>query len=82
MSTRAPRVRSPTDVRAAYEAYLDGWDEHGAEWGHWVERAEAARAAFGRLVGARPTVAVQTSVSQAVNSVVSAVRSSAAGTGS
>ncbi len=63
-----------TDVRAAYESYLDGWDEHGAEWGHWVERAEAARAAFGRLVGARPdSVAVLTSVSQAVNSVVSAV---------
>ena len=34
-------------VRAAYEEYLDGWDENGAEWVHWVERSEAARAAFG-----------------------------------
>jgi selenocysteine lyase/cysteine desulfurase len=63
-----------TDVREAYEAYLAGWDEHGAEWEHWVERAEAARAAFARLVGARPDeVAVVTSVSQAVSAVVSAL---------
>jgi selenocysteine lyase/cysteine desulfurase len=63
-----------TDVREAYEAYLAGWDEHGAEWEHWVERAEAARAAFARLVGARPDeVAVVTSVSQAVSALVSAL---------
>jgi selenocysteine lyase/cysteine desulfurase len=63
-----------TDVREAYEAYLAGWDEHGAEWAHWVERAEAARAAFGRLVGAEPQdVAVTTSVSQAVSGLVSAL---------
>jgi selenocysteine lyase/cysteine desulfurase len=63
-----------TDVREAYESYLAGWDEHGAEWEHWVERAEAARAAFARLVGAAPDqVAVVTSVSQAVSSVVSAL---------
>jgi selenocysteine lyase/cysteine desulfurase len=63
-----------TDVREAYEAYLAGWDEHGAEWEHWVERAEAARAAFARLVGAQAEeVAVVTSVSQAVSAVVSAL---------
>ena len=33
-------------VRAAYQEYLDGWDEHGAEWAVWVERADAARAAL------------------------------------
>jgi selenocysteine lyase/cysteine desulfurase len=61
-----------TDVREAYETYLEGWDENGAEWEHWVERAEAARAAFARLVNARrDDVAVVTSVSQAVSSVVS-----------
>jgi selenocysteine lyase/cysteine desulfurase len=61
-------------VRAAYEEYLDGWDAHGAEWGHWVERAEAARAAFARLLGAEPgEVAVTTSVSQGVNGIVSAL---------
>jgi selenocysteine lyase/cysteine desulfurase len=62
------------DVREAYEQYLAGWDEHGAEWEHWVERAESARAAFARLVGAEANeVAVTTSVSQCVSSLVSAL---------
>jgi selenocysteine lyase/cysteine desulfurase len=62
------------DVRGAYGEYLDGWDEHGAEWEHWVERAEAARASFARLVGAdAEEVAVTTSVSQAVSGLVSAL---------
>jgi selenocysteine lyase/cysteine desulfurase len=62
------------DVRDAYRAYLDGWDEHGAEWEHWVERAEAVREAFARLIGAGPDdVAVTTSVSQGVSGVVSAL---------
>ena len=62
------------DVRAAYEDYLAGWDEHGAAWEHWVERAEAARATFARLVVADPTeIAVTTSVSQAVSALVSAL---------
>jgi selenocysteine lyase/cysteine desulfurase len=61
-------------VRRAYEDYLDGWDEHGAEWEHWVERAEAARGAFARLLHAGPTeVAVTTSVSQGVNGIVSSL---------
>src|SRR6187399_660358 len=61
-------------VRAAYEEYLAGWDEHGAEWAHWVERAEAARAAFARLLHAEPTeLAVTTSVSQGVSGIVSAL---------
>src|SRR5438093_2832598 len=61
-------------VRAAYEDYLDGWDERGAEWEHWVERAEAARAAFARLLGALPPeLAVTTSVSQGVSAIVSAL---------
>ena len=62
-------------VRAAYEEYLDGWDENGAEWGHWVERSEAARAAFAGLLGAAPDdVAIQTSVSAAVSGLISALR--------
>jgi len=61
-------------VRAAYEEYLDGWDANGAEWGHWVERAEAARRAFARLLHAEPTeVAVTTSVTQGVSAIVSAL---------
>jgi len=62
------------DVRRAYGEYLDGWDLHGAEWEHWVERAEAARAAFAGLVSASPDeVAVTTSVTQGVNAIVSAL---------
>ncbi|MBA3788757.1 MAG: aminotransferase class V-fold PLP-dependent enzyme [Actinobacteria bacterium] len=63
-----------TDVRAAYEEYLAGWDDNGAEWEHWVERAETARAAFAGLLGAQPDdVAIQTSVSAAVSALVSAL---------
>ena len=55
-------------VREAYEEYLAGWDANGAEWEFWVERAEAARAGFARLLHGEPDeVAVTTSVSQGVN---------------
>jgi selenocysteine lyase/cysteine desulfurase len=61
-------------VRAAYEDYLDGWDERGAPWDYWVERTEAARGAFARLVGAAPDdVAVTTSLSAGVSALASAV---------
>jgi selenocysteine lyase/cysteine desulfurase len=61
-------------VRAAYEEYLDGWDERGAEWEHWVERAEAARSGFARLLHATPEeLAITTSVSQGVSGIVSAL---------
>jgi selenocysteine lyase/cysteine desulfurase len=61
-------------VRRAYEEHLDGWDANGAEWEHWVERAEAARAAFARLLHAGPgEVAVTTSVSQGISGIVSAL---------
>jgi selenocysteine lyase/cysteine desulfurase len=62
-------------VRAAYDEYLAGWDENGAEWEHWVERSEAARAAFAGLLGAAPDdVAIQTSVSAAVSGLVSSLQ--------
>src|SRR4029453_4941745 len=61
-------------VRAAYEEYLDGWDAHGAEWAVWVAQADAARAAFARLLNADPAeLAVTTSVTQGVSGVVSAL---------
>ncbi len=51
-----------------------GWDENGAEWEYWVERNEAARAAFAGLLHAAPDdVAVTTSVSQGVSALVSAL---------
>ena len=61
-------------VRAAAEEWLAGWDENGAEWEYWVERNEAARAAFAGLVHAEADdVAVTTSVSQGVSGLVSAL---------
>ena len=61
-------------VRAAAEEWLAGWDENGAEWEFWVERNEAARAAFAGLLHAKPDdVAVTTSVSQGVSAFVSAL---------
>ena len=61
-------------VRAAYEEYLAGWDENGAEWEFWVERSEAARTGFAELIhGDADEVAVTTSVSQGVNGIVSAL---------
>ncbi len=61
-------------VRAAAEEWLGGWDENGAEWEFWVERNEAARAGFARLLHAEPDdVAVTTSVSQGVSALVSAL---------
>jgi len=61
-------------VRAAYEDYLSGWDERGAPWDYWVERTEAARRAFARLVnGAADDVAVTTSLSAGVSPLASAI---------
>jgi len=62
-------------VRAAYAEYLSGWDANGAEWHHWVERAETMRAAFARLLHAVPEeLAITTSVSQGVAGMMSALR--------
>jgi selenocysteine lyase/cysteine desulfurase len=61
-------------VRAAYLDYLDGWDDRGAPWDYWVERSEAARTSFARLVNGRPDeVAVTTSLSAGVSALASAV---------
>ena len=61
-------------VRDAYSEYLTSWDEKGAPWEYWVERAETARATFARLVNAEPDdVAVTTSLSAGVSAVMSAL---------
>jgi selenocysteine lyase/cysteine desulfurase len=61
-------------VRAAYDEYLTGWDDRGAPWDYWVERTEAARAAFARLVNGEPDdVAVTTSLSAGVSPLASAI---------
>jgi selenocysteine lyase/cysteine desulfurase len=62
-------------VRQAYEDYLRDWDEHGAPWEYWVERGEAARGAFARLIGAEPDeVAVTTSLSAGLSALASGLR--------
>jgi selenocysteine lyase/cysteine desulfurase len=62
-------------VREAYEEYLRDWDEQGAPWEHWVERSEAARAAFATLVNAdSDEVAVTTSLSAALSALASGLR--------
>jgi selenocysteine lyase/cysteine desulfurase len=63
------------NVRAAYEQYLDDWDEKGAPWEYWVERQEAARGAFAGLINAAPDeVAVTTSLSAGVSALASGLR--------
>ena len=63
------------DVRAAYEQYMTDWDDKGAPWELWVEQAEGARARFARLLNATPDeVAVTTSVSAGVSSLLSGLR--------
>ena len=62
-------------VRDSYEAYLRDWEEKGAPWEYWVEREEAARAAFAGLVGADPDeIAVTASLSAGVSALASGLR--------
>ena len=63
------------EVRAAYEQYLKDWDEIGAPWQLWVEKADAARSRFARLLNAtEDEIAVTTSVSAGVSSLLSGFR--------
>jgi len=62
-------------VRGSYQQYLADWDEHGAPWEYWVERQEAARAAFAGLINAdADEVAVTTSLSAGVSALASGLR--------
>jgi selenocysteine lyase/cysteine desulfurase len=62
-------------VRDSYADYLRDWEEKGAPWEYWVERSEAARAAFAGLIGAEPDeIAVTTSLSAGVSALASGLR--------
>jgi selenocysteine lyase/cysteine desulfurase len=62
-------------VRDSYADYLRDWEEKGAPWEYWVERSEAARAAFAGLINAEPDeVAVTTSLSAGVSALASGLR--------
>lgn len=63
------------DVRDAYNQYMKDWDEKGAPWELWVERAASARDRFARLLNATPEeIAITTSVSAGVSSLMSGWR--------
>ncbi len=63
------------EVEAAVRRYLHDRLEEGSDWGYWVGRNEAARAAVARLLGAAPDeIAVTTSASAGINSIASALR--------
>ncbi len=62
-------------VRDAYSRYLEDWDERGAPWEYWVEKAEDARRVFARLVNADPDeVAVTTSLSAGLSAIATGLR--------
>jgi selenocysteine lyase/cysteine desulfurase len=62
-------------VRDSYADYLRDWEEKGAPWEYWVERSEAARAAFAGLINAEPDeIAVTTSLSAGVSALASGLR--------
>jgi len=63
------------EVEAAVQRYLRDRLEEGCDWNYWVERNEAARSSFARLLGAIPDeIAVTTSASAGINSIASALR--------
>ena len=63
-----------TEVKAAYEQYLQDWETLGSPWELWVGKLEQTRTAFANLVNAHPDeIAVVTSVSAAVSALASAL---------
>ncbi|MEP7247829.1 MAG: aminotransferase class V-fold PLP-dependent enzyme [Gammaproteobacteria bacterium] len=61
------------DVRQAFENYLNGRDEHGSDWGEWVERSDAVRDRMARLLNAASDeIAITASASAGINSLASA----------
>jgi selenocysteine lyase/cysteine desulfurase len=61
-------------VQAGLEDYIASWHELGSPWELWVERYEAARAAFAQFINASPDeIAIVTSVSAGINGVASAL---------
>ena len=62
-----------TRVEGAVRSFLDTWNTAGLGWEQWGRQVESARAGFAAMINAQPEdVAVGTSMSQLVSSVVSA----------
>ena len=61
-------------VEAGFDEYIASWHEQGSPWETWVERYEAARAAFAKFIHASvDEVAIVTSVSAGINGIASAL---------
>ena len=62
-----------TRVQGAVTSFIQWWDEHGLGWEEWGRQVESARSGFAALINASPEdIAIGTSMSQIVSSVVSA----------
>lgn len=63
-----------TQVRAAYDDYLNSWDQLGAPWQLWMQKAQELRARFAAFIGAKPNeIALTLSASSGAASVASAL---------
>lgn len=63
-----------TDVRAAYDAYLDDREREGSYWDHWVGLNEALRASLAKLLNVSPgEIAITASLSAGLNALAGAM---------
>jgi selenocysteine lyase/cysteine desulfurase len=61
-------------VQTGLEDYIATWHEQGSPWETWMNRYEAARAAFAHFINSSPDeVAIVTSASAGINSIASAL---------
>lgn len=61
-------------VEASQQEHLRSWHDAGSPWDLWVEKYEAARAAFARFIGAEPDeVAITSCASAGINAIASAL---------
>jgi selenocysteine lyase/cysteine desulfurase len=62
-----------TRIESAVKTFMQTWGDQGLGWEEWGQQVESARAGFAALINAGPEdVAIGTSMSQLVSSVVSA----------
>jgi selenocysteine lyase/cysteine desulfurase len=60
-------------VEAGIQEYLRTWHEAGSPWDLWMQKYEAVRAEFARLIAAQPSeVAIVPSASAGINAIASA----------
>ncbi len=63
-----------TDVRRAFDAYLDGREERGSDWLGWTQRCDDVRTRMARLLNASDEeIAITASASAGINALASAL---------